>query len=225
MDEPTEQTGSCICCARRDPIDPPVCNLCRHRVAARLWELRDLHALLSAALGPGQSQQQRVSGSREAPLPLRVEALDYAAAARPSIDGVTDVQRDQRGVWGVADILDSWARDWSERRGEDMPSPEVPAIVSWMSTRLTWALDHHPAVDEFAAELLTMVYGLRTLLNVSRKPIYLDDACPSCAHTALRRDPGGGDVECGHCRRVWPHEEFERLAVVLAPASNVIPVS
>jgi hypothetical protein len=255
-----ELTGSCLLCMRRDPRDPPVCDLCRQRLAARLWELRDLHALLLAALGPGRAQTQRVSGSRETPLPLRVSALDLAGDAHRDIEGVHDTlkplirthptdewtatwfdgtprrqrvyeremvldgdgspamvaARDQAGSWSVAAVLDSWARDWADILDLPLPQPEVPALVSWLGVHLRWALENHPAVEEFADEVTTMVYAVRALLNVSRTVIHLEEACPSCNLTALTRDPGGGDVECRHCLRVWPHNQFERLAVVLA---------
>lgn len=253
-DEEHADEEACVLCGKRPPKDPPACNLCRHRLAARLWEIRDLHALLPAALAPGQGETQRVSGSREAPVPLRLAALDLASPARsgsvrdqlvPKVrtwfdtaevdkdgfffegwhrelvrdeDGrpVRTAAHDQDGQLPVATVLDSWARDWAEFFSQPLPAAEVPALVSWLSVHLPRAVDMHPAIQEFAEEVTLLLYALRSLLNVSRKPIYLTEACPSCNTTALRRDPGGGDVECGNCHREWPHEQFERLAVVLA---------
>lgn len=211
-----DRTGSCPLCAHRDPRQGLVCDLCSQRLAARLWELRDLHALLLAALGPGRAQSQRVSGSREAPLPLRVSALDLAGTAHREIDGVHDTWRDQAGSWSVAATLDSWVRDWAETLELPLPRAQVPALTTWLSRHLRWALDNHPAIDEFADEVTVTLYRVRALLAVSRSVIHLAEACPSCGWTALRRDPGGGPVECGNCRRSWQHEQFERLAVVLA---------
>jgi hypothetical protein len=259
--EHDDPAAACCLCWARVPKRPPACRLCRHRLAARLWELRDLHALLLAALGPGRAQTQRVSGSREAPLPLRVSALDFAGEAHREIEGVSDTlrpllrttvvedewtvavfdgkprwqrvyqreraldedgnpvmvsARDQAGAWSVAAVLDSWARDWSETLDLPLPKPEVPALVSWLSIHLTRAVDEHPAIQEFAEEVTTTLYAVRALLNVSRALIHLHEACPSCGHVALQRDPGGGDVECSNCRRTWPDNQFNRLAVVLA---------
>lgn len=217
-----EPSGSCTCCQRRDPEYPPACNLCRRRLAARLWELRDLHALLGAALSLGQSGAERVSGSRDAPVPLRLEPLDLAGPAdqadRPLFArGVLGLDDAQVGSLSVATILQTRCGEMSALLEVEPPRPQVPAMVSWLSRHLSWAWADYPDVADLADEVTTLTYSLRTLLNVSRKPIYLKDPCPACDRKALKRDPGGGEeVECGHCRAVWDFDEFERLAVVLA---------
>src|SRR3954467_15670732 len=94
-DEPTGPP--CVCCGVRVPPGPPVCDLCRHRIPARLLELRDLASLLPAALSPGRNEPQRVSGRREAALPLVVAALDRAAPAR--VDSVKDQQLPVARTW------------------------------------------------------------------------------------------------------------------------------
>lgn len=243
-----EQSGSCVLCWRRDPYFPPACDLCRSRLASRLWELRDLASLLPAALSPGRGEPQRVSGTRDAPLPLRVGALDRAAPARdgsvqdhwlpkvrtwfdPTIrdadgfdfggwhrellyDEAGNPQwtgaRDQDGTVSVAAVLDSWARDWSETLDLPLPAPEVPALVSWLTLHLPLAVDRHPAIEEFASEVTSTLYAVRALLNVSKAPIYLADACPSCKVAALKRFPGEMDVECGNCHQVM---EFVGLPI------------
>lgn len=253
-DDEEAEESECVLCGKRPPRWAPACDLCRNRLARALWEIRDLHALLPAALAPGQGETQRISGSREAPLPLRVAALDLAAEARngnvkdhlvPKVrawfnpgeldkDGfffggwhrelVTGEDgkplltgaHDQDGALPVAAVLDQWVRDWRDRLGVPLPPAEVPALVSWLSVNLPWAIDNHGAIVDFNEEVTLLLYALRSLLNVSRKPIYLNEACPTCNTTSLRRDPGGGDVECGNCHREWSHEQFERLAVVLA---------
>src|SRR5688500_16889232 len=219
-----EPSGDCIICARRDAHSPPACDLCRHRFGSRLWELRDLHALLPAALAPGRGGGERVSGSREAPVPLRLEALDLAAAADPAdrelfARGVLGIDTDQVGSLSVATILQPHCVEMARLLELPAPAPDVSVMVSWLSRHTAWAFTDYPEVVDLVEDVTTLVYGMRTLLNVSRKPIYLKDPCPSCAVKALRRDPGGGEVECGHCRRTWPHDQFDRLAVVLADDS------
>lgn len=244
-DEPTIEIA-CICCGNRPPHTPPACDLCRQRLAARLWELRDLHALLGAALAPGQNGSSRISGSKEAPLPLRADALDLAARAQhgtvtdtmvPAVTVSVDFEPaaaffdshaivqmvkerqllfdehgnvvmrragDQTGHQSVATLLWSWTRDWADAREMSYPTPTVDSLVSWLSRQLPWAFANHPAIDEFDDEIRTTLYAVRALLNVSRAPLYLSDACSSCGVAALRREPGVDQWECANCWATVP---------------------
>lgn len=189
----------CIVCQQVEPDYPPVCTRDRQRLAQALWELRDLHALLPHALTPGQGERLPGRAHREAPLPLRSSALDLAG--RASTVEVQDYRGDQEGAVAVAAILDSWAQDWSVLRDdEELPDPTVDALVAWLSRRLPWALDVHPAIDEFAAELTVLLYTCRSVLAVSRRPIYSPDACPSCTTAALRRQSGDTVWRCAECK-------------------------
>jgi len=188
----------CVCCMQVEPDNPPVCTRDRNRLAQALWELRDLHALLPYALPPGRGELVRVGGTRERQLPLRTEALDLAGRATTA--AVLDSDHDQLGAVAVAGILDSWAQDWASYLDEALPDPSVDALVSWLSRRLPWALDHHPAIDEFARELTVTLYTCRSVLAVSRRPEYSPLACPSCGTAALRRNSGDPSWRCGECK-------------------------
>src|SRR5690348_14470923 len=95
-----ERTGSCILCASRNPQPglEPCCGPCRSRLSGQLRdipilceELRDppgagpandlVSVALPAALIAGQSSAPRVQGSREAPIPIRVDVLDLLGPA------------------------------------------------------------------------------------------------------------------------------------------------
>jgi ribosomal protein L37AE/L43A len=125
---------------------------------------------------------------------------------------------DQTGRQPVAVVLDSWVRDWIDLRGmrETRPRPEVPELRQWLVNRLSWACDHHPAIDEFADEITCELFALRAVLNVSRRKIRLKEPCPSCGMVlSLVRDPGGGKiVECQNCGEAWDDPAW--LASVLA---------
>jgi hypothetical protein len=194
----------CVVCQQVEPREGVVCDRDRQRLAQGLWELRDLHALLPYALTPGRGE--RLPGRvhhAEAPLPLRDVALDLngRTATYGFRDSVQDYRGDQVGAQPVAAILDSWARDWSAiREDEELPDPTVDALVAWLSRRLPWALDVHPAIDDFARELIVTLYTCRTVIQVSRRPIFSDLACPSCSTAALRRNPGDKAWRCAECK-------------------------
>jgi hypothetical protein len=188
----------CIVCSQVEPREGVVCDRDRQRLAQALWELRDLHALLPHALPPGRGELVRVGGTRERQLPLRTDVHDLAGRATTTT--VLDGDHDQLGAIAVASILDSWAQDWASYLDEQLPDPSVDALVSWLSRRLRWALDNHQAIDEFAREVMVTLYVCRSVLAVSRRPIYSDLACPSCKTAALRRQAGDKAWRCAECK-------------------------
>lgn len=210
-----EASGSCVVCQQVDPREGQVCDRDGQRLAQALWELRDLHMLLPHALAPGRGP--RLPGRvhhAEAPLPLRDTALDLAGRppASAARDAVQDYRGDQDGAQPVAAILDSWARDWSAiRDDEELPDPTVDALVAWLSRRLPWALDVHPAIDEFAKELTVTLYACRSVLAVSRRPEYSPIGCPSCGVAALRRNSGDPSWRCAACHAETPWEAPESV--------------
>lgn len=207
----------CVVCQRRQPERPTVCDGCRARLAVQLAEVADLHAALPDVLEPARKGTQRVSGSREAPLPLRVDVLDLSLPLRGS-QAVHDPHGDQTGSLPVATVLDAWARDWAETRGkgERLPVPTVAVLARWLGDRLGWACDEHPAVDEFAAELGTTLAALRGVHGLTRLRHRLPAPCPSCELLLVYRDDGADWIECGGCHRLWSEDEWARLVTVLA---------
>lgn len=74
----------CLICDKTDlePDTGRVCLKCARLEHRRLREIPGFWALLPLAIEPGASAGQRVGGTREAPLPLRVDPLDLAMPAR-----------------------------------------------------------------------------------------------------------------------------------------------
>jgi hypothetical protein len=71
-----------------------------------------------AAAIPAQAKptdsSPRVSGSREAPVPVNLDAIDLTLPPGPGV--IHDPNHDQIGQISVAAIMDQWARDWDEMR-------------------------------------------------------------------------------------------------------------
>jgi hypothetical protein len=114
--------------------------------------------MLSAAPGSG-SGQARVSGSSEQSLGVRIPVLDLIGPANPGT--VHDTFGDQSGLVSVATVLDSWATDWAELRGEARPLPTVARLSEWLLNRLPWASEHHPALADFSQDLHRTAWALR----------------------------------------------------------------
>lgn len=215
---------ACVVCQRREPNRPLVCDGDRLRLAQYLREIPDLYALLPTVLAAHGSGREKVSGSREAPVPVSLAVVDLLAPARhpePTEAGRAHPE-DIDGGLSVASTLDEWVRDWRSHRakGEGAPPATVYQLAHWLGVRLAEACDDHPAIDEFALEIRGVVASLRGALNLRRHIERLPAPCPSCDTLALYRevDPVRGAsewVECGSCHRLWREEEYRRLVVVL----------
>lgn len=211
----------------RMPDFPLVCTGCRTQVRIELSEIPDLYARLdpsrtSTGSGP------KVSGSKEAPLPLIVEVVDLTL---PSRIGSADIRMrgdwsqlggdpDQLGGLSIATELDFWVRDWRESRSisEGLPVPMVATLAGWLLNRLDDACDQHPAIDEFAAKVHRLHSTLRRAVGeqkaggepVGRCPAKLRD--DTRCNTKLYADPYLDQIACARCGTAWPRRQWLSLA-------------
>ncbi len=204
----------CVICQRRPYARAQVCDGCRTWLAGQPGLIAELHAGLDDALVPATSGGQRVSGSREAPLPLAVDALDLGLPARAGT--ITDPYDDQVGHVSVATVLDTWVRDWAGQRREGLPAADVATLARWLADRTDWACDTHTAVDEYAAELRQLTRTLRVVTGTAQLVVRLPAPCPDCDLLSLIRADGEDHVRCTECGRLWTEDEYQRLAIVVA---------
>jgi hypothetical protein len=199
----------CVYCQHpdREVETGQVCPGCAHRIACDLRDIADLYVQVSVYPGSGATGP-RVSGSREAPLPLRVDALDLTMPARGGT--VHDLHGDQIGHVAVASVLDQWVEDWREHRdrGERRPEPPtVVVLVDWLGKRLGDACDDHPAIGEFAADVRRLCRVLRMVTGDGpARPERLPAPCPGCDLLALTRDHAG--VRCRACGEDWTEGQY-----------------
>jgi hypothetical protein len=226
----------CVVCARRPFERAQVCNGDRLWLDRTLVEIVELYALLPANLMPGQRHGQRVSGSREAPLPLRVDPLDLSMPARTAAVHeppctCTEFRRpecrrghphlDQFGQISVASVLDSWCRDWADVRDihETLPKPTVVELTTWLSNRLDWACDDHLAIDEFAGEMRRLRGGLAAVVGIKSDRVYVGK-CPvtddkgTCG-AALTADPDLDIIRCPRCDTMWSRDKWLWLGMTI----------
>lgn len=216
----TEPARICVICVRRPYMRERACDPCRARLPHLIAEIADLWAQLPEALQPGANGAQRVSGSREAPVPVNVDALDLSADARNSeaTDAAKEHPEDQIGQVAVASILDQWCRDWRDEMAfaQSLPVPTVPELARWLQDRTEWACDRHPAVDEFAAEMRRLRAVLRGTLGLTEPPPEFCDGvvCRKCDRYALYRE--GDYVECDVCGLLYSEKEYHEWVGLLA---------
>lgn len=194
----------CVLCTRDKRQDGSQCCAgCQRKLLHQLNDTVDLYAMLPAFLAPGSSAgAPKVSGSREAPLPLRLDVLNLLGAAAGGT--VHDPHGDQTGTTPVVERLHSWERDWRETRG--LSPGKGPATVTsctgFLRAQLDWAAREHPAIVEFATELRELVSELRVATGDPRpKPI------GTCTNLV---DRDGQRVECGHKLYAAPYSDVIR---------------
>jgi hypothetical protein len=182
--------------------------------------------LVDAGPVKGLSSAPRVAGSREAPVPVRLDEVDLLGPAR--VPSLTHTYRgqldDQVGTLSAATILDGWCRDWSETRREHTPEPVVARQCSWLADRLDWAFAEHPAVDEFTAELGDLWAVLRRAcgLTMPRPEPVQGVPCRSveCDLKTLVRVPGSVYVECSSCGGLMTEDELQAWCKLLLAATR-----
>lgn len=217
---------TCVVCQNPEqPVDRgQTCDDCAAGILRDLDRIPELYAQLSTVpvVRPGGVY---VTGSHEAPLPLRVDALDLTMPARAGT--VRDPYGDQVGHVPVASELDQWVDDWREHRGKGERRPEPPTVTvlaSWLAKRLADACADHPAIDEFAADMHRIVNTLRAATgDTPSPPQRLPTPCSYCDQLTLVRVPAR-DVRpicCRACGRSWSEEEYAEWAGELAHAVSV----
>lgn len=163
---------------------------------------------------PGQRGGAKVSSAPGSSPPVSLDAVDLTSgvnhAARALLArGVLGLDDDQIGHLSAATILHGWVRDWAEIRREGEPMPDVREMARWLGDRLEWAAGMHPALDEFAGEVLELRGVLTALTGRSEPPPQaMDQPCDRCHELALILEPDSGYIVCGVCGRVMTGDEY-----------------
>lgn len=194
MHDDTVDTTPCAVCDR--PARTRVHPSCQQRIADNLRELPRLYRQLQDALIPGRRGGDGRSGSRTAPLPCSLDALDLVS----------------RG--GVEGVAGGWARDLCEREHWDIPAYQsVTAIVDWscgiLLANLPVICDEHEAVKEIAHELGATVGQAQRIITGEKPPRRVGVQC-GCGHT-LRVTLDTSGVRCPACSTQYGHTEALRL--------------
>jgi hypothetical protein len=185
---------SCAVCDR--PARTRVHPGCQDRIAANLHELPHLYRQLADALQPGRRGGDGRTGTRSAPLPCNLDALDLLA----------------RG--GVEGVVGGWARDLCEREQWDIPHyGTIASTVDWacgtLGLNLAMICDEHPAVREMADELRSVAGQARRIITGEKPPIRIPVAC-ACGNT-LRVSLDMDGIRCTHCQTQYDHASMLNL--------------
>lgn len=196
-------TTCTICLRPTDEREPIRHDRCARRLDRNLDALPGLYALMGAVLAPGAvAGGGRVSGNtRTAPLPVRIEPLSLRASG------------------GIVAAVATWEADWRETRGmapaaRGSGERDLSAIVMFLRAHLPWAIEQHPAIVEFDAEIAHLVHECRQaggLLPVKTRigvcpALVGEEACGA----ALYADPTAEAIRC-RCGARWGRGQWMML--------------
>lgn len=202
-------TCSCGRQLRTDELDRVSCRLCQERVDLALRKLpgtNGLYAGLARILTPGSGGSiGPVSGSRTAPLPLRLEPLSLSA----------------RG--GVVTVLQTWLVDWHELldwrhpRWQGGLQEQCDQVVHALRVNLEWAATSHPAFGEFASEVGMLVRQCERQISGEQAERSVHVAC-SCG-TVLRVTLSTPGARCRGCNTQYGRSEVLDLPLAIRAAA------
>lgn len=204
-----DTTAPCTLC--HQPASSTYHLGCRRQLEEHLADLPRLYRALEMALVPSRSSSGGglVSGSRTAPLPVRLEVLDLRA----------------RG--GVEGILSTWERDvrdqlgWVEPPARGSVEAAVAGSAQFLLDQVPWIAEQHPAAYELTDELRAVVAHCRAALGhePAERRIILACATDGCVGV-LRITLSTPGQQCGRCGTSYGWEELRTLR----PAERAVAV-
>lgn len=203
IDAPPPACAVCLHPLYADEANRQACRPCTDRVDANLRALAGadgLYARLSGCLHPGSgSGGPAVSGSRTAPLPVRLDPLSLAA----------------RG--GLVTVLQTWLIDWHETLGYRHPrwdggmQQQCDQVVKRLRILLPWAAERHGAFDEFAREVGQLKRQCEANVTGEKPPFRFGVTCPCGATLKITLDTPG--QRCNGCGAQYGLTELRGLSL------------
>ena len=209
-------TAVCIVedCTRilRDHEDAALMLICTPCLNTMRAQLSAIPAAL-VVLRDGSMQRERTgdasrSGTREAPLPCRMDTLNLIGPAASGT--VRDPHGDQIGQRPIIDILGSWVRLVCEERRLNGPETwNEAALAGWLRGKVTWAATQ-PWVTELAQELWDLTRQIRGIVRVEARTRAISRPCPrqSCALLTLQQTDWDLYIRCSNCGGCWTVDEL-----------------
>lgn len=201
-----------------------LCGPCYGRARHNLQQAPQLLAHIRSQVVPSMESARgpRVSGSREAPIPLRPDPVDDAddlyaqlvnwivsfarqTGVRPPASAVAFLNLDADAV-----RLPSWARDQASAY------TLADDLVRWYEQHETTIVSKLPplTVKAWCEDIGTIVGAFRSRYpQADRKPRQAKAReCPTCGEHAMHAEfyAAGVQVECAHCGEIIPEDQHDQ---------------
>jgi hypothetical protein len=202
------------------------CEECRPQLRGILNRAPRSFADLDAT--PGGGHHQRVSGSIEAPLGVRIDVLDEIYTGPAITIPTLPLGPDQDGVLPTARLLayiaSEWLPAWQEAHPrEQLPQhPTVANLAAWLEKRLDWACNTLPGlIADHAAWLSALDRRLDRLNGAGpTRPEPVDGVVCRCDRYTLARLKGDVICTAADCNVRMSPDEYERWTKLNAAAAK-----
>lgn len=199
-----------------------LCPGCEKRAGHAVAELPRLYTHLETIIAERPVAGEHVSGTRDQPIPPRVDVLTLQA----DIDATLT-------AW-AAPVAARCRLDWNVPRVRRLrAAPRVHRCAHILATNLdallrldaipvdVWTADHGVTTIRVTGldgvlRLLRLHHRSRQLVTGGTGDARLPVPCPQCEAPALVRRNGRDQVTCQACGSSWPESDYRRLCLVLA---------
>lgn len=200
-----------------------LCDSCERRLLRTLGDLPALYTRLEMIIDEHKAAGEKVSGTREHPIPPRIDVL----AAQHEIDFAVS-------VWSMR-VASRIRIPWSYRHMRQTRGGYRVARGAAILASCHDALIGHPVADvpmwapagfepvtakrtglEAAMDFLVLAERGWRLVSGGSGHARLPVPCPSCEAPTLVRFNGSDQVDCTNCGRRWPESDYRRLCLILA---------
>lgn len=239
MNEPQRRRG--YLCALVDlnpvsriPLGPPVdtdqqlCASCLRLLEEAIRSLPEDNVHLHLCpQNTNQGMQERVSGTREPQVPIRLdvhvlmdeiehETACWAESVAEALGSVLDTQRTRDSRPGVR--LQRACSLLTNALSTLLELPEVEH-ASW--AKGTPAVRHRTGIDG-ANVLIELHNRALQMSGKARRSYRLPEPCPRCEHDALQYEENSAIVTCAACREQYGGDEYRAMCLLGANAPTVV---
>ncbi|MFE0974321.1 hypothetical protein [Streptomyces rochei] len=195
-----------------------VCDLCVHRMRAQLAAIpAALIVLRDGSLHRERTGDDGRTGTREAPLPCRMDTLNLIGPAAHGT--VHDPHGDQTGQRPIIGTLGDWTRLIAEERRLNGPDTWTEtALAGWLTGQLGWA-SQQPWIGEMATELRDLAWAIRGIARVEVRTRAVSRPCPRCQMITLSRTDHDAYTRCATCGTAWTDAELNSDAIERSAAA------
>lgn len=204
------------CALCRKTTERSLCNNCWNYAVEKLQVFPKRYEELEDELLPSKGYGERVGGSKEPPLPVRLETLYLRTGgiSKPLMAHEQTIRIEQRHTRITF-------------RGQELN--RITVTCQYLTAQAEWIFDNYADADVLAKEITDISNRINTvlghkseLMTIGTCPTLLDDG--SMCGAKLQVNPvtltSFGDIKCKACGTTWESNKWRLLGRVLENADD-----